>query len=227
MTTAEGTPFLAEPVHARPHDAAPGAPGPGVPASDALPDVAPRLRELRRRRGLTLEAAAARAGLSPAHLSRLETARRQPSLPMLLGLARTYGTTVSELLGETAPERDPIVRAGRSEPVEADGWTYRQAGAAGRAMQALRVRVPYTGQPDRVRVHSGEEWLHVLTGRVRLALGETVHVLDPGDSAHFDSLTPHRISAATRGGAELLFVHTLMQSAAADLCLGGDPARRH
>lgn len=80
--------------------------------AEELPAVAPQLRELRRRAGLTLEAAAARARLSPAHLSRLETGRRQPSLPLLLGLARTYGTTVSELLGETPAVANPIVRAG-------------------------------------------------------------------------------------------------------------------
>ncbi|MET9621649.1 MULTISPECIES: XRE family transcriptional regulator [unclassified Streptomyces] len=203
-----------------PDPAEPGTSGEPDGVPDALPDVAPQLRGLRRRRGLTLEAAAQRAGLSPAHLSRLETGRRQPSLPMLLALARIYGTTVSELLGEVPPERDPIVRAGRSEPVEADGWIYHQAGGPGRALQALRVHVPYATRTDIVRVHPGEEWLHVLDGRVRLALGDAVHVLDPGDSAHFDSLTPHRIGAATRGGAELLFVHTLMQSPAAELCLG-------
>ncbi|MFD4318325.1 helix-turn-helix domain-containing protein [Streptomyces sp. NPDC058548] len=205
----------------------PVTPAPGAAGPDVLPDVAPQLRALRRRRGLTLEAAAQRAGLSPAHLSRLETGNRQPSLPMLLALARIYGTTVSELLGETPPERDPVVRAGRSEPVEADGWIYRQAGGAGRALQCLRVHVPYATRADIVRVHPGEEWIHVLEGRVRLALGEAVHVLDPGDSAHFDSLTPHRIGAATPGGAELLFVHTLMQSPVAELCLGdGTPHRR-
>ncbi|MET9803628.1 XRE family transcriptional regulator [Streptomyces sp. NPDC006368] len=203
----------------------PGEPSP-EPVPDLLPDVAPQLRALRRRRGLTLEAAARRASLSPAHLSRLETGRRQPSLPMLLGLARIYGTTVSGLLGEVEPERDPIVRAGRTEPVEADGWTYHQAGGPGRAMQALRVKVPYESRGDLVRVHPGEEWLYVLEGRVRLALGDAVHVLDPGDSAHFDSLTPHRIAAAGRDGAELLFVHTLLQSPAADLCLGGCAPRR-
>ncbi|MFD5874702.1 helix-turn-helix domain-containing protein [Streptomyces sp. NPDC060322] len=192
--------------------------------ADELPGVAPRLRELRRDRGLTLEAAAGRAGLSPAHLSRLETGRRQPSLPMLLGLARVYGTTVSELLGEMPPERDAIVRGGPLEDTPrgtgTGGWVYRQAGGPGRAMQALRVHVPYGTEGDLVRVHPGEEWLYVLDGRLRVVLGETVHDLGPGDSAHFDSLTPHRIAALDAGGARLLFVHTLLQSPTAELCLG-------
>ncbi|MFJ9814978.1 helix-turn-helix domain-containing protein [Streptomyces sp. NPDC101151] len=187
---------------------------------DDLPAVAPQLRALRRRAGLTLEAAAGSAGLSPAHLSRLETGQRQPSLPMLLSLARIYSTTVSELLGETVADRDAIVRAADMEPTHAGGWTYFQAGAPGRGMQALRVRVPYGAQGDIVRVHPGEEWLHVLKGRLRLRLGDTVHLLAPGDSAHFDSLTPHRLAAEDHDGVELLFVHTLLQSPTATLCLG-------
>nr|WP_168498228.1 XRE family transcriptional regulator [Streptomyces sp. RLB1-33]QIY74955.1 helix-turn-helix domain-containing protein [Streptomyces sp. RLB1-33] len=194
-------------------------------AAEALPAVAPQLRALRRRASLTLEAAAGAAGRSAAHLSRLETGQRQPSLPMLLALARIYGTTVSELLGETVAERDAIVRAADMEPTKAGGWTYWQAGAPGRGMQALRVHVPYGSQGDIVRVHPGEEWLYVLQGRLRLRLGDTAQVLAPGDSAHFDSLTPHRIAAADQSGAELLFVHTLLQSPTAALCLG--PAAGH
>ncbi|KUN80884.1 helix-turn-helix domain-containing protein [Streptomyces griseoruber] len=193
------------------------------PAADDLPAVAPQLRSLRRRAALTLEAAARAAGLSPAHLSRLETGQRQPSLPMLLALARVYGTTVSELLGETVADRDAVVRAAGMEPTRAGGWTYWQAGASGRGMQALRVRIPHGSQGDIVRVHPGEEWLHVLTGRLRLRLGDTVHLLGPGDSAHFDSLTPHRLAAQDPDGVELLFVHTLLQSPTAALCLGPTP----
>ncbi|WP_420036824.1 helix-turn-helix domain-containing protein [Streptomyces sp. cg28] len=192
-----------------------------APEPPELPAVAPQLRALRRRASLTLEAAARTAGLSPAHLSRLETGQRQPSLPMLLALARTYGTTVSELLGEAPADRDAVVRAGTMEPTEAGGWTYVQAGASGRGMQALRVHVPYGAQGDIVRVHPGEEWLYVLEGRLRLRLGDTSYRLGPGDSAHFDSLTPHRIAAADTGGSELLFVHTLLQSPTTALCLGG------
>ncbi|MGW0876616.1 helix-turn-helix domain-containing protein [Streptomyces sp. NPDC002740] len=201
----------------------PESEAPAEPAG-ALPAVAPQLRALRRRAALTLEAAARAAGLSPAHLSRLETGQRQPSLPMLLALARVYGTTVSELLGETSADRDAVVRAAGMEPTRAGGWTYWQAGASGRGMQALRVQVPYGSQGDVVRVHPGEEWLHVLRGRLRLRLGDTTELLGPGDGAHFDSLTPHRIAAQDDDGVELLFVHTLLQSPTATLCLGPTPS---
>ncbi|MEF9907866.1 helix-turn-helix domain-containing protein [Streptomyces sp. P9-A2] len=193
---------------------------PSAGPAATLPAVAPQLRALRRQASLTLEAAAREAGLSPAHLSRLETGQRQPSLPMLLSLARIYGTTVSELLGETAAVREAVTRADDMEPTSAGGWTYRQAGSPGRGMQALRVQVPYGAQGDIVRVHPGEEWLYVLKGRLRLRLGDALHRLAPGDSAHFDSLTPHRIAAEDPDGVELLFVHTLLQSPTAALCLG-------
>lgn len=186
-----------------------------------LTGLGTRLRERRRSAGHTLETAAARVGLSPAHLSRLETERRQPSLPVLLGLSRAYGTTVAELLGEEAAPRDPVIRSGALEPGRAGGWSYRRAGSPDRAMQPLRLHIPPALQDAVVRVHPGEEWLYVLSGRLRLALGEAVHVLEPGDAAHFDSLTPHRLAAASSEGVDLLFVHTLLQSPLAGLSNGG------
>jgi transcriptional regulator with XRE-family HTH domain len=197
---------------------------PGPAPMPEISGLGVRLRERRRRSGLTLEAAAARVGLSPAYLSRLETERRQPSLPVLLGLSRAYGTTVAELLGEEAVAHDPVIRAGRLEPGRAGGWSYRRAGVPDRAMQALKVHIPPAVQDAVVRVHPGEEWLYVTSGRLRLTLGEAVHVLEPGDSAHFDSLTPHRLAAASAEGVDLLFVHTLLQSPAGGLCV--DPANR-
>lgn len=189
-------------------------------AMDAT-DIAlgPRLRERRHSSGLTLEAAAHRLELSPAHLSRMESGLRQPSLPVLLGLARLYGSTVSDLLGETAAEPDPIVRGDKMAAVPAGGWTYWRAGGTGRAMQALRVHVPAGVQRAVVRVHPGEEWLYVTSGGLELTLGDRVHVLAVGDSAHFDSLIPHRLAATDTTGTDLLFLHTLMQSERSALCV--------
>ncbi|RAG82207.1 XRE family transcriptional regulator [Streptacidiphilus pinicola] len=195
------------------------ATGPELLPAD-LPGLGARLRERRRRSGLTLEAAAARVGLSPAHLSRLETAKRQPSLPVLLGLSRAYAVPLDVLLGEAATAPAVVVRGAVAEPSVAGGWTYRPAGAPGRAMQALRVHVPPTVQDAVVRVHPGEEWLYVLSGRLVLHLDRERHLLEPGDSAHFDSMRPHRLAADTPSGTDLLFLHTLLQSPTSELCLG-------
>lgn len=217
-----GIPRLSE-VPPAPGDAA-GEAGTTVPD---LTGLGARLRERRRQRGITLEVAAARVGLSPAYLSRLETERRQPSLPVLLGLSRAYATTVADLLGEPPVAHDPVIRSGAMEPGRAGGWDYRRAGVPGRAMQPLRLHIPPAVQDAVVRVHPGEEWLYVLDGRLRLGLGESVHLLDPGDAAHFDSLTPHRLMAGSPHGVDLLFVHTLTQSPVADLCAGAPPGRPH
>ncbi|WP_439145185.1 helix-turn-helix domain-containing protein [Streptantibioticus silvisoli] len=200
--------------------------GTAEPTVSEMAGLGARLRERRRRSGLTLEAAAARVSLSPAYLSRLETGRRQPSLPVLLGLSRAYLTTVADLLGEQSGGHDPVVRAGAMEPGRAGGWSYRQAGVPDRAMQPLRLHIPPAVQDAVVRVHPGEEWLYVLSGRLRLGLGRAVHLLDAGDSAHFDSLTPHRLAADSPRGVDLLFVHTLMQSPVGELCVG-PPGRQY
>jgi len=193
----------------------------GLPMED-LPGLGARLRERRLSSRLTLEAAAARVGLSPAHLSRLETAKRQPSLPVLLGLSRAYGVPVESLLlgAQAAGAPSPVIRGqagpGGDEGL-AGGWTYRPAGAPGRAMQALRVHIPARVQDDVVRVHPGEEWLYVLHGRLLLTLDREEHRLEPGDAAHFDSMRPHRLASLDQPGVDLLFLHTLLHSPTAEL----------
>ena len=187
---------------------------------EELPGLGARLRERRTRSGLTLEAAAARVGLSPAHLSRLETAKRQPSLPVLLQLSRVYGVPVDVLLGHEPATPSSVVRGGTAAPPpSAGGWTYTAAGAPGRAMQALRVHIPLLVQDAVVRVHPGEEWLYVLAGRLAFTLDRDEYLLEPGDAAHFDSMRPHRLVARSESGVDLLFMHTLLQSPAAELCL--------
>ena len=56
----------------------------------ALEQVGPRLRNLRRQRGVTLTDLAAGTGISKSTLSRLETGQRRASLELLLPLALAY-----------------------------------------------------------------------------------------------------------------------------------------
>ena len=59
-----------------------------------------RLRGARESRGLTLDQVSELAGLSKAHLSRLESGERQASIGALVDLATALGVRISTLLGE-------------------------------------------------------------------------------------------------------------------------------
>lgn len=57
----------------------------------------------------------------------------------------------------------------------------------------LTIR-PVRTAPDQ-RSHEGHEWLYVLTGRVRLLLGDDELVLEAGQAAEFSTWTPHWLGA--------------------------------
>ena len=62
-----------------------------------------RIRELRKQRGVTLEALAARVGLDHSHLSRIERGERKLSTDQARAIASALNATTSELLGEPTP----------------------------------------------------------------------------------------------------------------------------
>jgi transcriptional regulator with XRE-family HTH domain len=42
--------------------------------------------------------------------------------------------------------------------------------------------------------HGGREYGHIISGRIDIQIGFDLYHLEPGDSIHFDSTTPHRLS---------------------------------
>lgn len=60
-------------------------------------------------------------------------------------------------------------------------------------LQAYKQIIPAhwpAGEPQR-QVHEGYEWLYVLSGRLRLLLGEHDVILTAGEVAEFDAHVPH------------------------------------
>lgn len=85
----------------------------GITVGEVLKTVRPRLRELRRRRGMTLVGAAERIGVNESTLSRLEGGIRKPTLELLLPLAYVYAVPLDELIG--APRTgDPRIQLPRT-----------------------------------------------------------------------------------------------------------------
>lgn len=48
--------------------------------------------------------------------------------------------------------------------------------------------------PEELMRHGGREYGHVLGGRLEVQIGFETYSIGPGDSIHFDSTTPHRLS---------------------------------
>ncbi|MDP9034279.1 MAG: helix-turn-helix transcriptional regulator [Myxococcota bacterium] len=77
--------------------------------------LAGRLRRLRAARGWTQRAAAGRIGVGPVVLRRLESGRANPSLAVLLSVARVYRVDLAELLG---PATDAGRDSAREKPAD-------------------------------------------------------------------------------------------------------------
>ncbi|MFM9564916.1 helix-turn-helix domain-containing protein [Streptomyces turgidiscabies] len=171
-----------------------------LPTDQVLAEVGPRLRRIRKERGATLAGLSATTGISVSTLSRLEAGLRRPSLELLLPIARAHRVALDELVG-APPIGDPRVRA---KPIVRHGRTYipltRQPGG----LQAFKVILPVIDEEPDPRTHEGYEWVYVLSGRLRLVLGEHDVVLGPGEAAEFDTRVPHWFGAAGEGPAEFL-----------------------
>jgi mannose-6-phosphate isomerase-like protein (cupin superfamily) len=54
------------------------------------------------------------------------------------------------------------------------------------------------------RVHEGYEWLYVISGQLRLVLGDKDFTLTAGEAAEFDTRIPHAVSNGGPNPLELL-----------------------
>ena len=173
-----------------------------------LVSLGERLRSLRAAKGWTLEELAERSGLSKPFLSRLESGSRQPSIAAVLTLARVFGVPMGSLFdSHQDDETCLVVRADEGNVRRGNGIEYIPLSGASRFnLQPMRATIsPLRPGAERYQ-HDGEEWLYVLSGRLRLQVGEREYELNPGDAAHFDSRQPHRLDSLDGKAAEVLLV---------------------
>lgn len=170
--------------------------------------IARRLAAARRDLGWTLAQASAVAALSVAHLSRIEKGTRQPSIGVLIELARVYQLSLGQLVGEEPHAVSHVMRHDQVQTHEGpDGGYAVLSGIIGdQLLGAIRLDLPTNGSTSKRSRHAGEEWLYVLTGSVRFVQGDTVADLEPHDAVHLDAQVPHHLSNVTARPASVLLV---------------------
>ncbi|CAM5375592.1 hypothetical protein SSPIM334S_05758 [Streptomyces spiroverticillatus] len=168
--------------------------------AQALSDVGPRLQRLRAARGMTLAALSEATGISTSTLSRLESGQRRPSLELLLPISQAHQVPLDDLVG--APEvGDPRVRI---KPRHVHGSTVLPLTHGTGPLQAYKMILPTTRSTPEARTHEGYEWLYVLSGRLRLVLGDRDLVLEAGEAAEFDTRLPHWFGSTGKAPVEVL-----------------------
>jgi transcriptional regulator with XRE-family HTH domain len=186
------------------------AAGVDPPLEQILATLGTRLKSLRSQHGWTLEQLSKRTKLSEPYLSRLEGGTRQPSLAALITLGQVYNIPIRTLLdaGDEQSSRCSVIRAGSAVPRTANGLSYRPISGGGMLtnLQAIAIAIPPNRHYEKFNQHDGEEWLYVLSGRVKLVFESEEHLLEVGDAVHFDARTPHRLAADGKRGAEILLV---------------------
>jgi mannose-6-phosphate isomerase-like protein (cupin superfamily) len=98
---------------------------------------------------------------------------------------------------------DPRIRL---KPHRARGRTVVPLSRQPGGVQAWKIVIPPDATEPHLKSHEGYEWLYVLSGRMRLILGEHDLVLGVGEVAEFDTRMPHWFGSTGELGAEVLSV---------------------
>ncbi len=154
-----------------------------------------RLRELRMQHGLTLEDVATRARIDVSTLSRLESGKRRLALDHLPRLAEALSVSTDELL-RTPEASDPRVRGSSHTHHDVTYWPLTRQGPAG-GLHAFKIRIAARRRtpPAELPVHEGQDWMYVLSGQLRLMLGERDFTIKSGEAVEFSTWTPHWFGA--------------------------------
>jgi transcriptional regulator with XRE-family HTH domain len=173
-------------------------------------DVGERLRAIRMLRRRTLKDVAHAAGVSESFLSQVERGRSSASVATLQRLAAAVGIEISDLFATDGLPRPRVLRR-EARQLLVWGHLGRKALLTPKPFHSLEVVAaefdPGGSTGDEPYTHGdSEELLIVLRGRVHAQLGTDVYDLGVGDSLHYRSSTPHRVSNPGDEPAEVLFV---------------------
>ncbi|SDR91568.1 helix-turn-helix domain-containing protein [Microlunatus soli] len=166
-----------------------------------LRQVGARIRAARKERGMTLEQLARAAQMSTSTLSRLESGKRQANLELLLPLTRELRIGLDDLVAREVPDPRIQERSYRS-----NGLTIRPLAPPNAPVHTFKISYPSRRRLPERRTHDGYEWVYVLSGRLRLLLGEHDLALEAGEAAEFDTRVPHAMTSAGDEPAEVISI---------------------
>jgi transcriptional regulator with XRE-family HTH domain len=187
------------------------------PANKAEEKIGQRIKRYRKIQEFDLAEMSRRTGLSEDFLTDVEEANHYPSLGPLLKISRALGVRLGTFLDDQISNDPLVVRLGerREELTTHAGDDPRGAvtfyslgrGKTDRHMEPFFVELaPESAASTELSSHEGEEFIVCIKGRVLLCYGNEKSVLEPGDSAYYNSVVPHHVACASDTPAQIYAV---------------------
>ena len=174
-------------------------------------NIGNKIKELRIAKGLTQEELADRAELSKGFISQVERELTSPSIATLIDILQCLGTTLNDFFSEQSDEQ--IVFHEEDFFIKEDSELHNTVewiipNAQKNAMEPIRLTLEPGGSTYRDVPHEGEEFGYVLSGSIRIHIGNKVYSAKKGESFYFIPQSEHYITANKTTGAKLIWVST-------------------
>jgi len=175
---------------------APASPASSHTATGEIVDVGRRLRALRTGCNFSMRALAQKSGLNVNTLSLIELGKTSPSVSTLQQLAAALGVPIVAFFETEAPKQHVIyIKADERAHAALTHGTLADLGAgmAQRTIEPCLITLgPNMGSGQRPIVHTGQEFVFCLKGRLLYTLEDQTYLLAAGDSLLFEAHLPHR-----------------------------------
>jgi transcriptional regulator with XRE-family HTH domain/KaiC/GvpD/RAD55 family RecA-like ATPase len=175
-----------------------------------------RLKEFRRKRGVSQAELARLVGVTASTISQIEGDIIYPSLPALLKIAEVLAVEVTSFFaGGEEGQRRVVFTPGDAMEVKLKDLP--EGAALAKLLHPVDVRVkaepylidipPKQTLPGHFFFHKGEEVGYVLSGRLQVRVGQAVHTLKAGDVIYLTSELPSEWKNPGPSPARLFWVN--------------------
>jgi transcriptional regulator with XRE-family HTH domain len=180
---------------------------------EIVSQIGPKVHDLRRAKGYSLQQLAALSDVSAAAIHKIERNGMVPTITTLLKLGTALGFPVSYFVEEEGPAPEPVhhTPADRRPTVYTPHKGLQLAGITGSYRQfqtAAAVATVKAGASsgEKPLRHPGEELVHVVEGLLTFRVGDGEYELGEGDSLHFSGDVPHHWGNVTRRPARAVWM---------------------
>ena len=186
-----------------------------MPETDRL-QIGGRLKHARMLSGVLMRELAAKVDCTESMISKIESGRVMPSLPMLQRLVEALGRDLASFFGSDPSSPGVIQRNGQrpvttTDPIRrGQGVSYERLvpfGAGNLLEGNVHVIEPNGFKHDAI-AHQGETVGFVIEGKLELTIETTVYHLNEGDSFFFKNHLTNSYRNRGPGTARIIWVNT-------------------